>query len=83
MKGIVKMSKYIIDLDMLKDLLDMIPSISFNGEVQVSLNDVHKLINKFPKEKYVRECNKNLNNSLMDDIKSGRGLKPLPKKHKY
>lgn len=93
MKGIVKMSEYIVDLDMLKDVLSLIPwATNSDGELYVRLNDINKLIDSFAKEKYVREYDKNFNKtiqghisvcSIMDDIKSGRGLKPLPKKHEY
>lgn len=87
------MSEYIVDLDMLKDVLSLIPwATNSDGELYVRLNDINKLIDSFAKEKYVREYDKNFNKtiqgcigvcSIMDDIKSGRGLKPLPKKHEY
>lgn len=87
------MSEYIVDLDMLKDVLSLIPwATNFDGELYVKLNDINRLIDSFVKEKYVREYDKNFNRtiqgrigvcSIMDDIKSGKGLKPLPKKHEY
>lgn len=87
------MSEYIVDLDMLKDVLSLIPwATNSDGELYVRLNDINRLIDSFAKEKYVREYDKNFNKtiqgrinvcSLMDDIKSGRGLKSLPKKHEY
>ena len=93
MRGVVKMSEYVVDLDMLKDVLSLIPwATNSDGELYVRLNDINKLIDSFAKEKYIREYDKNFNKtiqghisvcSLMDDIKSGRGLKPLLKKHEY
>lgn len=42
--------KYIIDIDALKDCLDLLP-VYYDPNV-VDLRDVKKLIDKFPKEKY-------------------------------
>jgi hypothetical protein len=42
--------KYIIDIDALKDCLDLLPT-SYTEIGSVNLNDVHAMIDKFPKEK--------------------------------
>lgn len=41
--------KYIIDIDALKDCLDLLPT-SYSDIGYVDLNDVKKLIDRFPKE---------------------------------
>ena len=45
--------KYIIDIDALKECLDLLP-VYYDPNV-VDLRDVKKLIDKFPKEKYGNE----------------------------
>lgn len=46
------MSEYIVDLDMLKDVLSLIPwATNFDGELYVKLNDINRLIDSFAKEK--------------------------------
>lgn len=47
--------KYIIDIDALKDCLDLLPT-SYNSIYDVSLHDVHAMIDRFPKKK-VEETN--------------------------
>lgn len=42
--------KYIIDIDALQACLDLLPT-SYTEIGSVDLNDVHELINRFPKEK--------------------------------
>ena len=42
--------KYIIDLDALKECLDLLPTLH-NYIDYVDLNDVHAMIDRFPKEK--------------------------------
>lgn len=44
--------KYIIDIDALKDCLDLLPT-SYSDVGYVELSDVKKMIDKFPKEKVV------------------------------
>ena len=41
--------KYIIDIDALKDCLDLLPT-SYSDIGYVDLDDVKKLIDRFPKE---------------------------------
>ena len=43
--------KYIIDIDALKDCLDLLPT-SYTDIGCVDLNDVKKLIDRFPKEEF-------------------------------
>ena len=43
--------KYIIDIDALKDCLDLLPT-SYSDIGSVELNDVKRMIDRFPKEKY-------------------------------
>lgn len=46
--------KYIVDIDALIDCLDLLPnpdSVDISG-IHVYLNDVRKLIQKFPKDEY-------------------------------
>lgn len=47
--------KYIIDIDALKDCLDLLPT-SYTEIGSVDLHDVHAMIDRFPKEK-VEELN--------------------------
>ena len=42
--------KYIVDIDALKDCLELLPS-SYSEIGYVDLNDVIKMIDRFPKEK--------------------------------
>lgn len=46
--------KYIIDIDALKDCLDLLPT-SFSDIGCVELKDVIKMIDRFPKEEYGTE----------------------------
>ena len=43
--------KYIIDIDALKECLDLLPT-SYSDIGSVELSDVKKMIDRFPKEKY-------------------------------
>lgn len=42
--------KYIVDINALKDYLELLPSVSMNGKMWVSLITVQTMIDKFPKE---------------------------------
>lgn len=44
--------KYIIDLDALKDCMDLLHHIRLNGEPMVYIKNVKEFIDNFPKEKY-------------------------------
>lgn len=46
--------KYIIDIDALKECLDLLPR-SYSDVGYVELSDVNKMIDAFPKEKYTDE----------------------------
>lgn len=46
--------KYIIDLDALKDCLNLLPT-SYAAIGYVDLNDVEKMIDAFPKDEYEEE----------------------------
>lgn len=61
--------KYIIDIDALKDCLDLLPT-SYSDIGYVDLIDVKKLIDRFPKEEYGNEYAKMLEKlaSLNEDI---------------
>lgn len=61
--------KYIIDIDALKECLDLLPS-SYSDPGYVDLGDVKKMIDRFPKEKYGNECMDALKTlaKLNDDI---------------
>ena len=48
--------KYIIDIDALKDCLDLLPT-SYSSIYYVDLHDVKKLIDKFPKEEVSNNVN--------------------------
>lgn len=47
--------KYIVDLDALKECLNLIQRFCLNGKDGVYLNDVKGLINSFPKEEVKEE----------------------------
>lgn len=76
--------KYIIDIDALKECLDLLPT-SFSDIGYVELEDVFKMIDRFPKEKYPNECmnmleklaDLNETNKVNQDILNGRGLSKL------
>lgn len=76
--------KYIIDLDALKDCLDLLPT-SYSDIGFVDLNDVKKMIDRFPKEKYGNECiymleklaSLNKENKVNQDILDGKGLSKI------
>lgn len=76
--------KYIIDLDALKDCLDLLPT-SYSDIGSVDLNDVKKMIDRFPKEKYGNECidmleklaSLNKENKVNQDILDGKGLSKI------
>ena len=45
------MAKYIVDIDALKDCINMLPiPYRINGVEMVCLDDVQKMIDKFPKD---------------------------------
>ena len=76
--------KYIIDVDLLKDCLDLIyKPVTYSGNPCVYLNDVKEMIDKFPKDKYDTGHKEQLNAttetsiSVNNDILNGKGLKPL------
>lgn len=48
--------KYIVDINALKDCLELLPSVAMNGKEWVSLVTVQTMIDKFPKEE-VKEAN--------------------------
>ena len=76
--------KYIIDLDALKDCLDLLPT-SYSDIGFVDLNDVKKMIDRFPKEKYGHECidmlaklaSLNEENKVNQDVLDGKGLSKI------
>lgn len=76
--------KYIIDIDALKDCLDLLPS-SYSDPDYVDLGDVKKMIDRFPKEKYGNECmdmleklaSLNEENKTNRDILNGNGLSKI------
>ncbi len=43
--------KYIVDIDALKDCLDMVESIECGGSNYVAVRDVKRFIDKFPKDR--------------------------------
>lgn len=68
--------KYIIDIDALKECLDLLPT-SYSDIGYVELEDVFKMIDRFPKEKYGNECMKMLLSEVdkaNQDILNGKGL---------
>lgn len=70
--------KYIIDIDALKECLDLLPT-SYSDIGYVELEDVYKMIDRFPKEEYVENAKvyREIFNDVNKDILDGRGLKPL------
>ena len=70
--------KYIIDIDALKECLDLLPT-SYSDIGYVELEDVYKMIDRFPKEEYVENAKvyREFFNDVNKDILDGRGLKPL------
>ena len=51
-----KIMKYIIDIDALKDCLELIPILNrINGISCVNFDDVISMIDRFPKEEYKSE----------------------------
>ena len=76
--------KYIIDIDALKDCLDLLPT-SYSDVGCVELKDVYKMIDRFPKEKYHNEYIETLEkmtdlneaNRVNQDIINGKGLSKL------
>ena len=76
--------KYIIDIDALKDCLDLLPT-SFSDIGCVELKDVIKMIDRFPKEEYGTEymdmlkklTSFNEKNRTNLDILSGKGLSKI------
>ena len=42
--------KYMVDIDALKDCLDMLECIEFGGSNYVAVRDVKRFIDKFPKD---------------------------------
>lgn len=79
--------KYIIDLDALKDCLDLLPKPVKNGNLEyVCLLAVNEMIDKFPKEEYGHEYKETLNarcdylekmSQTSRDILSGKGLSKI------
>ena len=75
---------YIIDIDALKDCLNLLP-VSYSDAESVCLTDVINMIDKFPKkdfDKYMCDVNENLEQyyyykSVYNNIKSGKCLRPL------
>lgn len=70
---------YIIDIDALKECLDLLPT-SFSDIGYVELKDVYKMIDRFPKEKYPNECMDMLlreANKANQDILNGKGLSKI------
>jgi hypothetical protein len=47
--------KYAIDLDALKDCLDMLDTTRIDGTVYVSIENVKLFIDKFPKEEFQKQ----------------------------
>lgn len=71
--------KYIIDIDALKECLDLLPT-SFSDIGCVELKDVYKMIDRFPKEKYGNECMEMLlreADKANQDILNGKGLSKI------
>lgn len=80
------MSKYIIDVDALKDCINLLPiPYRVNGVDMVCLNEVQAMIDKFPKDKYENEYKATLkklvelneNNKTNYDILTGKGLSKI------
>lgn len=42
--------KYIVDIEALKDCLELLPQCKVNGEPYVCLESIYMLIDRFPKE---------------------------------
>ena len=75
--------KYIIDLDALKDCLDLLRNpVVYAAGPCVYLDEVKEMIDRFPKEEYGNEyretieklVNLNENNKVNQDILNGKGL---------
>lgn len=80
------MSKYIIDVDALKDCINLLPIPYRVNEIDmVCLNEVQAMIDKFPKDKYGNEYEATLkklvelnkNNNTNYDILTGKGLSKI------
>lgn len=71
--------KYIIDIDALKDCLDLLPT-SYSDIGSVDLNDVKKMIDRFPKEEYIGKAYYAIRD-LVDEFtsykKSNEDIQPL------
>ena len=74
--------KYIIDLDALKDCLELL-AVPHKKDL-VSVEAVNKMIDKFPKEECKEEKKtttaKAKASTVNEDILDGKGLKPISKK---
>lgn len=68
---------YIVDIEALKDCLELMPQCKVNGEPYVCLESVYMMIDRFPKEEYRGVTYNATRDSVNEDIRSGKGLKPL------
>lgn len=71
------MNYYIVDIEALKDCLELIPQCKVNGVPYVCLEFVYMMIDRFPKEEYKKTAYSATLDSVNEDIRSGNGLKPL------
>ena len=80
------MAKYIIDVDALKDCINLLPiPYRVNGVDMVCLSEVQAMIDKFPKDEYGNEYQDTLkklvalneNNKVNYDILTGKGLSKI------
>lgn len=79
--------KYVVDLDALKNCLDLLPKPVRNGNLEyVCLQAVKEMIDKFPKDDYCHEYKESLNvwdncsekmSKTSRDILSGKGLSKI------
>lgn len=69
--------KHIVDIEALKNCLELIPKCKVNGQPYVCLGFVHMMIDSFPKEEYRGAAYNATCDSINEDIRSGKGLKPL------
>ena len=75
--------KYIIDVDALKDCINLLPiPYRINGVNMVCLSEVQEMIDKFPKDKYKEDWETELeamkkSSSDIEAIRKGEGLKAL------